>query len=176
MLLLTGRARLEWILPPKASPKWAAPSALPAATPPPDATLISKGNYAALKNRSPAAVTHWIEAGHISPSAIVGAGQRAMLWLERADADLASNLGTRPAGVPYQPVERADKICVQCGETFIGSRQQRLCSAKCRRDWNKIAAEAWRLANPGYQLEKTRRDAGARAVAKTLINLNKGKL
>jgi ribosomal protein S27AE len=184
-LLLTGRARLEWVEPPKPPkplPKWATASALVEPmpelrdTPPPGATLIRKIDYAQLKNRSPAAVSNWIRDGALSPPAIVGHGQRAKIWLERADADLARNLGTRPPAVPYKPIERTNKVCVRCGEIFIGTTQQRLCSAKCRREWNRITAEAWRLANPGYQLEKSRRDAGARAVAKTLINIKEGKL
>lgn len=55
-------------------------------------TLLTKGEYARRKCRSPQAVSAWIKDGKISKSAIVGRGPRARIWVEQADADLAENL------------------------------------------------------------------------------------
>lgn len=55
-------------------------------------TLLTKGQYAQLKGRSPAAVSHWIADGKISAAAISGEGQRAKIWVEQADRDLAASL------------------------------------------------------------------------------------
>lgn len=55
-------------------------------------TLVSKGEYARLKQRAPSAVSNWIAGGKISPEALVGIGNHAKIWVERADLDLARNL------------------------------------------------------------------------------------
>lgn len=55
-------------------------------------TLVTKGQYAQLKARSPAAVSNWIAEGKISRAAIEGEGQRAKIWVEQADRDLLASL------------------------------------------------------------------------------------
>lgn len=55
-------------------------------------TLLSKGEYAALKGRGPSAVSNWITEGRISAEAIVGTGARAKIWVEQADRDLSRRL------------------------------------------------------------------------------------
>ena len=55
-------------------------------------TVVTKGEYARLKGRSPAAVSNWIADGRISAAALIGDGNRARIWVEQADADLARNL------------------------------------------------------------------------------------
>lgn len=55
-------------------------------------TLVTKGQYAQLKGRSPAAVSNWIAEGKITVAAIEGTGQRAKIWVEQADRDLTASL------------------------------------------------------------------------------------
>lgn len=55
-------------------------------------TLMTKGAYARYRNRAPSAVSNWISEGKISPEAIEGEGQRAKIWVERADLDLLRSL------------------------------------------------------------------------------------
>jgi len=57
-----------------------------------EATLVSKGEFAALINVSPGRVSQFIAAGQISAAAIVGSGQRAKIDADRARADLRMTL------------------------------------------------------------------------------------
>lgn len=55
-------------------------------------TLVSKSEYARLKNRTPQAVSNWIASGVITSKALVGSGRRAKICVEQADSDLARQL------------------------------------------------------------------------------------
>jgi hypothetical protein len=55
-------------------------------------TVVTKGEFARRKNRGPSAVSNWISSGKISEAALVGKGNAAKIWLERAEADLAASL------------------------------------------------------------------------------------
>lgn len=55
-------------------------------------TIVTKGEFAAMKGRGPSAVSNWIADGKISPAALVGTGVRARIWVEQAERDLARNL------------------------------------------------------------------------------------
>jgi hypothetical protein len=55
-------------------------------------TLETKGEFARRKHRAASCVSGWISAGRISSAAIIGTGQRALIWVERAEADLAAEL------------------------------------------------------------------------------------
>jgi hypothetical protein len=73
-------------------------------------TVVTKGEYARLKGRSPAAVSNWIKEGKITPSALEGKGNRARVWVEQADADLARGLD--PAQQAAQPAPAVAPIGV----------------------------------------------------------------
>lgn len=57
-----------------------------------DPQLVSKSEFAALINVSAGRVSQFIAAGQISPSAIVGSGQRAKINVQQAKADLRLTL------------------------------------------------------------------------------------
>jgi len=68
------------------------------------ATVISKGEFAKQKQRSPACITKWIKAGRISRDALIGEGNAAKIWVERADADLAQSLDPAQQAIQQVPV------------------------------------------------------------------------
>lgn len=55
-------------------------------------TIVTKAEYAKLKNRSPSCISNWIKEGKITPAALIGTGVRSRIWVEQADADLLRNL------------------------------------------------------------------------------------
>jgi hypothetical protein len=67
-------------------------------------TIITKGEYARLKERSPAAVSIWIRDGKISRDALIGEGNAAKIWVEQADADLARSLDPAQQAAQAHPV------------------------------------------------------------------------
>jgi hypothetical protein len=67
-------------------------------------TIVTKAAYAALRNRSPSAVSNWISKGRISPAALIGVGTRAKIWVERADADLAARLDPGQQDAQVRPI------------------------------------------------------------------------
>ncbi|WP_375782894.1 hypothetical protein ACE10Z_23560 [Bradyrhizobium sp. Pha-3] len=67
-------------------------------------TVVSKGEFAKRKGRGPSAVSNWIRDGKISAAALIGSGNAAKIWLERAEADLAGSLD------PSQQVNQATPI------------------------------------------------------------------
>lgn len=74
-------------------------------------TIVSKGEYAALKRRAPSAISNWIADGKISPAALIGTGVRARIWVEQADADIARNLD------PSQQVAQDRPVSPSIGES-----------------------------------------------------------
>jgi hypothetical protein len=67
-------------------------------------TVVSKGEFARQKQRSPSCITKWIKAGKISRDALVGDGNAAKIWVERADADLAQSLDPAQQAIQQVPV------------------------------------------------------------------------
>ncbi len=55
-------------------------------------TVLTKAEFAQRKGRSPSALSHWIAEGKITPSALIGKGVRAKIWLEQAERDLEASL------------------------------------------------------------------------------------
>jgi hypothetical protein len=55
-------------------------------------SVLSKSQYAVLKNVSAGRVSQWISEGKISADALVGEGRGAKIDVGRADADLRRNL------------------------------------------------------------------------------------
>lgn len=55
-------------------------------------TIVTKAEYAALKQRGASSVSNWIAEGKITAAALIGKGLRARIWVEQADADLARAL------------------------------------------------------------------------------------
>lgn len=68
-------------------------------------TIVTKKHYAALKNRSISAVSHWISTGKISQEALQGEGVRARIWVERADQDLERGLDPAKQAAQAIPVQ-----------------------------------------------------------------------
>jgi hypothetical protein len=98
-------------------------------------TLVTKGEFAKLKNRSPAAVSHWIEDGRISAAALIGQGQRAKIWVEQAEADLARNLDVEQQDRQAAPVLPVAVASVPIGQDDISRRR------KADADAAELAAE-----------------------------------
>jgi hypothetical protein len=67
-------------------------------------TIVTKGEYARLKQRSAAAVSIWIRDGKISRAALIGEGNAAKIWVEQADADLARTLDPAQQAAQSHPV------------------------------------------------------------------------
>lgn len=67
-------------------------------------TIVTKGEFARRKNRGPSAVSNWINSGKISPDALIGKGNAARIWLERAEADLAASLDLSQQLVQASPI------------------------------------------------------------------------
>jgi hypothetical protein len=67
-------------------------------------TVVTKGEYAVRKNRSPACITKWISEKKISAAALVGDGHRARIWVEQADYDLAMRLDPSQQSAQPNPV------------------------------------------------------------------------
>jgi hypothetical protein len=55
-------------------------------------TIESKGAFARRMGRGASAVSNWISLGKITPAALIGKGNAAKIWVERAQADLAGSL------------------------------------------------------------------------------------
>lgn len=90
-------------------------------------TLVTKGQYAQLKGRSPQAVSNWIAEGKVSQAAIVGQGQRAKIWVERADADLIASLDADQQdrqAAPVIPVAAQASAVVAIGTDDISRRRK----------------------------------------------------
>src|SRR4051812_39722045 len=67
-------------------------------------TIVTKAEYAALKERGASAVSNWIAEGKITRAALVGEGVRARIWVEQADADLLLRLDPSQQTAQPQPV------------------------------------------------------------------------
>lgn len=67
-------------------------------------TVVTKGQYARLKNRAPSAVSNWIAEGKISRDALIGEGRNARVWVEKADADLAVSLDPAQQAAQELPI------------------------------------------------------------------------
>jgi hypothetical protein len=70
-------------------------------------TILTKGEYAALKGRTPGTVSHWIAEGKITASAMVGEGRHARIWVEQADADLVRSLDPAQQAAQDNPIGSA---------------------------------------------------------------------
>jgi hypothetical protein len=68
-------------------------------------TIVSKGEFASRMQRSPACVTKWIKLGKISAEALIGEGNAAKIWLERAKADLSASLDPSQQAIQLAPIE-----------------------------------------------------------------------
>lgn len=55
-------------------------------------TIVTKSEFAKLKNRQPSAISNWIAEGKITKAALEGEGVRARIWVEQANDDLARSL------------------------------------------------------------------------------------
>lgn len=99
-------------------------------------TLVSKGEFAKLKQRGPSAVSNWIAAGQITRASLVGDGHRAKIWVEQAERDLAASLDpsqqviqqapilpqAQAAGLPELPLVGEGEPAQQPTATAQGSR------------------------------------------------------
>ena len=67
-------------------------------------TVVSKGEFARLKQRGPSAVSNWIKDGKISPAALIGKGNAAKIWVEQAERDLAASLDPSQQVIQAAPI------------------------------------------------------------------------
>ncbi len=54
--------------------------------------IVSKSEYARMRGRSPAALSHWIREGKLTPPALIGSGRTARIDVKLADEQLATTL------------------------------------------------------------------------------------
>jgi hypothetical protein len=122
-------------------------------------TILTKGEYAALKRRGPTAVSNWIAAGRITPAALLGTGGRAKVWVEQADRDLARSLNPGQQDRQRHPITPAPMSFAAPGDTAAaadepnevveGIRQARLDQL---RHQNRRLAEEAALRSGRYML------------------------
>jgi len=74
-------------------------------------TIESKGAFARRMGRGPSAVSNWISQGKITEAALIGKGNAAKVWVERAQADLAASLD------PSQQLMQVSPILPHAGAT-----------------------------------------------------------
>jgi len=67
-------------------------------------TIITKGEFARRKSRTPSAISNWIAEGKITPAALIGQGNRARIWVEQAEQDLAQSLDVSQQMAQETPV------------------------------------------------------------------------
>lgn len=67
-------------------------------------TIVTKAEYAKLKNRAPSCISNWIKEGKITPAALIGTGVRSRIWVEQADADLLRNLDVGQQTAQTNPI------------------------------------------------------------------------
>ena len=113
-------------------------------------TIVTKSEYAQMKGRVSSAVSNWLAAGRITPAALVGSGERARIWVEQADRDLARLLdpGQQDAqrnpisGIPISPAAAAarDIFTDEPDEVIDEIRQARL--HQLRHQNQKLAEDA----------------------------------
>lgn len=130
-------------------------------------TLVTKGQYAQLKGRSPAAVSHWITDGKISALAVLGVGQRAKIWVEQADRDLIASLDADQQdrqAAPVIPVAAQASAVVPVGTDDISRRRKAAADAAelvAEERRRKLAADTGKwveaeAARKGWAQELTR--------------------
>jgi hypothetical protein len=68
------------------------------------ATIVTKREYARMKQRCPSAISNWIAAGRLTPAALIGSGMRARIWVEQADRDLARRLDPGQQDAQEHPI------------------------------------------------------------------------
>ena len=107
--------------------------------------LVSKGQYAALRGRSPSAVSAWIKAGQLTAPALQG----RKINVEEADRQLAERLD------PLLSAARARRSAVASSNT--GSAFRSLSEAE--RSQNEYLAA--RAASARLRLERERRELAA---------------
>lgn len=84
-------------------------------------TLVSKIEFAKLKNRDKSAVSRWIAEGKISRAAIIGEGLRARIWVERAEADLAIGLDPAQQSAQERPIVPSQAPPPEPGAALVGA-------------------------------------------------------
>lgn len=78
-------------------------------------TIVTKADYAALKKRTPSAISNWIADGKITKAALVGDGVRAKVWVEQADADLLRSLDPAQQSAQIAPVAASSPLPLEQG-------------------------------------------------------------
>lgn len=69
-----------------------------------DGPIVSKQDYAAMRGRSPAAVSHWIAQGKLKAPALVGVGRSAKINVALADQQLSTVLDIGQQMAQAQPI------------------------------------------------------------------------
>jgi hypothetical protein len=73
-------------------------------------TIVTKGDFAKMKGRVPAAVSNWIADGKITAAALVGTGKFAKIWVEQAERDLAINLDPAQQAAQPHPINQTSSF------------------------------------------------------------------
>jgi hypothetical protein len=142
-------------------------------------TLETKGQFAKRKHRARSCVSGWIKAGRISSAAIIGTGQRALVWVERAEADLAAKLipGQQNAqDFPANERTPLDEPAPAITSDLELDRARRAKADASRAEYHAEAARRRLALDSGRYMETQEASAQmARITAKT-INLIQGAL
>lgn len=86
--------------------------------------VVSKSEYARMRSRSPAAISHWIRDGRLHGPAFVGVGRSARVVVAEADRQLARLLD--PSQQAVQPAAAApDATVVTDRDKYLEARARR---------------------------------------------------
>lgn len=112
-------------------------------------TLVTKGEYARRKKRSPAALSKWIKLGRISQAALVGEGNSAKIWVEQAEADLTASLDPSQQLMQLAPILPPEPTAAEPPQPRQISERELDLARRARADADKAEhdAEAARRKN-----------------------------
>jgi len=132
---------------------------------------MTKKQYAAYKQRKPSAVSNWIANGRITQAALIGGGNRAKIWVEQADRDLASRLDVGQQEAQLHPI--APGVANSSGDDVevVAIRQERLTELRLRNA--KLAEDAAARAGR-YTLSAAVKQELGRVAGQTVATIEAG--
>ncbi len=145
-------------------------------------TIVTKGEYARMRNRTPGAVSHWIRQGKLHGPALVGRGRTARIVVEEADRQLADLLDLGQQYAQERPItlalaphaqERPDDDDGEDAQTAgAGSHQAAYYEARARKQQAEAAlAEAKLQAQEGRWLDREAHEAASARVLAELMQM-----
>jgi hypothetical protein len=139
--------------------------------------IVSKSQFAAMRNVSPGRVSQWIAAGQIGPEALVGEGRDARIRVDVANAQLCERLDpsqrfglngiTTRLDLP-EPPPPASPVPPPAPPQIVDTVEARIKAEKLRQAelTTRRAEEQDRLTRGVYTLAKDARDEMVRIAAK----------